>query len=162
MFSLTVKNLLGIAAIVLLSAGCGRIQNSGSTSTPDSAIRNNADADSFGMKSYVMAFLKKGPNRNQDSATAAAIQKAHLANIGKLADEGKLIIAGPFMDSSEFMGIFIFNVKTLKEAEELTLTDPAVKAGRLIMELHPWYSSAALTEIPQLHKKLEKKPVTAH
>ncbi|WP_082161785.1 YciI family protein [Rufibacter radiotolerans] len=92
------------------------------------------------MKTYYMAFLKKGPNRTHDSLTAAKIQEAHMAHINKMAAEGKLTMAGPFMDDGDLRGIFIFNVKTMEEAKALTEADPAVKSGRLIMELHPWYS----------------------
>jgi uncharacterized protein YciI len=80
------------------------------------------------MKSYVMAFLKTGPNRSQDSATIAEIQQAHLENIIRLANEGKLILAGPFLDNGELRGIYVFNVSTLEEARKLTLADPAVRA----------------------------------
>jgi len=48
-------------------------------------------------------------------------------------------------------------VATLEEAQALTSTDPAFKAGRLTMELHPWYGSAAMMEINSLHEKLSKK-----
>ncbi|MBS1637298.1 MAG: hypothetical protein JST26_15365 [Bacteroidetes bacterium] len=125
----------------------------------DAALAKKLGADDYGMKPYVMVFLKAGPVRNQDSATAAAIQKAHLQNIQKLAYEGKLLVAGPFMDDSDLLGIFIFNVATVEEARKLTETDPAVKAGRLIMELHPWYGSAALVETTRIHRSLEKKSV---
>jgi len=125
--------------------------------TYDSTLAKKLGADDYGMKHYVMAFLKKGPLRDQDSITASDIQKAHMANINRLADEGKLVTAGPFEDDGELRGIFIFNVATLEEAQVLTSTDPAVKAGRLIMELHPWYGSAALMEINSLHDKLSKK-----
>jgi uncharacterized protein YciI len=111
------------------------------------------------MKQYVMAFLKSGPNRNQDAATAEKIQKAHLENIQRMAAEGKLVIAGPFMDDFEVRGIYIFNVATLEEARKLTQTDPAIIAGRLVMELHLWYGSAALMQVNATHKKLEKKNV---
>ena len=49
------------------------------------------------MRRYVMAFLKTGPNRPADSATAVDLQKAHMENINRLAEEGKLVLAGPFL-----------------------------------------------------------------
>lgn len=114
-------------------------------------------ADELGMKKYVMAFLKRGPNRETDPVKAAELQKAHLKNIGRLADEGKLILAGPFLDDGEIRGIYIFNVETLDEAKQLTETDPAIKSGHLTMELKPWYGSAALMEVNNIHKTLEQK-----
>jgi len=126
----------------------------------DSLLVEKYGADQYGMKQYVIAFLKRGPNRGQDSLEAARLQKAHLENINRLAEEGKLVIAGPFMDDGELRGIYVFNVSTIEDAKRLTETDPSVKAGRLIMELHPWYSSAAIMAIPDLHKKLEKLNVS--
>ena len=123
----------------------------------DAKLAKKVGADEYGMKKYVLAFLKAGPNRDQDSTEAAKIQKAHLENITRLANEGKLVLAGPFMDDSEVRGIYIFNVPTLKEAEQLTNSDPAVKAGRLIMELHPWYGTAAVMELNEIHKKIAAK-----
>jgi uncharacterized protein YciI len=66
------------------------------------------------------------------------IQKGHMANIHRLADMKKLVVAGPFGDDGTLRGIFVFRVNSLDEARDLTLTDPAVKAGRLALELHPW------------------------
>ena len=120
----------------------------------DAGLAAKVGADKYGMKQYVLAFLIAGPNRDQDSTTAAQLQRAHLDNIKRLANEGKLVLAGPFMDDGSIRGIYIFNVKTVEEAKALTETDPAIKAGRLEMELHPWYGSAALMEIYDLHKKL--------
>jgi len=125
----------------------------------DAQLAQKLGADEYGMKTYVMAFLKAGPNRLKDSAARAELQQAHLKNIMRLADEGKLIVAGPFLDNQDIRGIFIFNVSTVEEAKKLTETDPAIKAGSLIMELHPWYGSAALVEAYRLHKKVEKKSV---
>lgn len=123
----------------------------------DKHLADSLGADEIGMKKYVMAFLKKGPNRNQDSATAAQLQAAHMKNIGRMADLGKLILAGPFMDNGEVRGIYVFNVATVEEARELTASDPAIQAGRLVMELHPWYGSAALLLVNGLHNKVAKK-----
>jgi uncharacterized protein len=96
------------------------------------------------MKTYYMVILKTGPHRDQDSSAAKQIQDAHLANMGKMFDDKKLVLAGPFMDDSQLAGIFIFDVATQEEADKLAAADPAVKAGRLIYEVHPWYGPAAL------------------
>ena|ERR1700674_5653986 len=122
----------------------------------DSVLAARVGADDYGMKQYVMVFLKAGPNRTKDSVKREQLQAAHLKNISRLASEGKLIVAGPFLDNGDIRGIFILNVKTLKEAEELVNSDPAVQAGSLIMELHPWYGSAALVETARLHKSIQK------
>ncbi len=93
------------------------------------------------MKTYYTVFLKSGPHRDQDSVTAEKFQEAHLANIGRLAKEGKLAMAGPFLDDTDLRGIFILNVSSTEDAKALCDTDPAVKAGRLVCEIHPWLSA---------------------
>jgi uncharacterized protein YciI len=113
-------------------------------------------ADDYGMKKMVIAFLKRGPNRDLDSLRAAQLQSAHMENIGKLAEEGKLLVAGPFFGDSDLRGIYIFDVNSIDEAKQLTNTDPAIKAGSLVMELHEWYGSAAMMAIPQIHKEVQK------
>lgn len=125
----------------------------------DSTLAQRLGGNENAMKKYVMAFLKRGPNKITDTLKRAEIQKAHLQNIMRLADEGKLIVAGPFLEDTQLRGIFIFNVETLEEAKTLTESDPAIKAGVLEMELHPWYGSAALIETPRIHKTIEKKNV---
>lgn len=122
----------------------------------DSVKAYEYGADDYGMKQYVMAFLKKGPARDLDSASAYDLQRAHLDNITRMAEEGTLTLAGPFLDDGELRGIYIFNVATVEEAKALTETDPAIQAGSLIMELKPWYGSAALVGINNLHKELAK------
>ncbi len=92
------------------------------------------------MKSYYFVVLIKGKNRNQDSTTVAQIQKAHLENIGRLYEEGKIDIAGPFLDDTDWRGIFIFNVQSEAEVRALLETDAAIRAGRLDYIIHPWYA----------------------
>ena len=125
----------------------------------DSVLAKKLDADDYGMKQYVMAFLKSGPNRSHDSISRANLQRAHLDNIKKMAEDGKLVLAGPFLDDNEVRGIYIFNVKTVEEAEKLTNTDPAIQAGTLIMELHPWYGSAALMQVNETGLKIAKEKI---
>ncbi len=111
------------------------------------------------MRKFVIAFLKKGPNRDQDSVTRAKIQRAHLDNMKKMAEAGKMVLAGPFLDGGEYQGIYIFAVASIEEAQELTNSDPAVQAGRLEMELKEWYGSAALMTILENHKKIAKEDI---
>ena len=128
--------------------------NQDSTKGFDAALAEKVGADPYGMKQYVMAFLKAGPNRDRSPEEAAELQKAHMDNIGRLAEAGKLVLAGPFMDNSELRGIYIFNVKTIEEARALTETDPAIQAGSLVMELKPWYGSAGLMMVNEIHKQV--------
>ncbi|MBL8008351.1 MAG: hypothetical protein JNJ56_12540 [Ignavibacteria bacterium] len=125
--------------------------------TYDSLYAQKLGADDYGMKKYVMAFLKSGNTSMKDEDEVNKLQAEHMKNIIRLAEEGKLILAGPFMDNQEIRGIYVFNVQTLDEARELTATDPAIKAGVLVMELHPWYGSAALMEVNDIHIKVQKK-----
>ena len=116
-------------------------------------------ADKYGMRKYVMAFLKRGPNRPSDPQKSEELQRAHLDNIGRMAQQGKLVIAGPFLDNGDLRGIYIFNVSSIKEAEELTNTDPAIIYGSLVMELKEWYGSAALMAVNEIHKTIAAEKI---
>src|SRR6185312_14420089 len=85
-----------------------------------------------------LAFLVRGSFSPPTKEAAEELQKAHLANINRLAEMKKLIVAGPFGDNGALRGIFVFKVGSMEEAKVLTETDPAVKAGRLVLDLHPW------------------------
>jgi len=126
----------------------------------DSATAIEYGADEYGMKQYVFAFLKKGPNRNLDPARADKLQMAHLQNINRMADEGKLVVAGPFIGDGDLRGIYIFNVESIEEAEKLTSTDPAIQAGSLKMDLIEWYGTAALMAVNDVHKTLLRKEIS--
>lgn len=153
------KKLILFIGIIAFGFNCFAQDVNTSKPVYDAALAKKLGADKYGMKKYVMAFLKSGPNRLQDSAARAKLQMAHLKNITRLADEGKLVVAGPFLDDQPIKGIFIFNVESIDEAKKLTETDPAIKAGSLVMELHPFYCSAALMEVVKIHHTLESKSV---
>ena len=86
-----------------------------------------------------LAFLVRGDKWTPEKTPQTeAIQKAHLANINKLAEMKKLVVAGPFGDNGTLRGIFVFRVNSIEEARELAATDPAVQAGRLALQIHPW------------------------
>lgn len=86
-----------------------------------------------------IAFLTRGEKWTPEKSPATeALQAAHIANIQRLAALKKLVVAGPFGDDGKLRGIFVFRVGSLEEAQALTDTDPAVKAGRLSVDIHPW------------------------
>lgn len=93
------------------------------------------------MKQYWLAFLYKGEIRNQDSLVAAKIQTAHIANINRLAVEGKIIMAGPMGYDKDLRGIFIIDAKDSAQAASYIKTDSAIITGRLRYELHPWWTA---------------------
>jgi len=115
---------LGILLFILTGGGISAQKQSA----------NKAD----NLKPYYVVLLKKGPHRDQDSATAEKIQRAHIENINRMAASGKLNVAGPFLDEGDYRGIFIFDVSSEDEVRMLVDNDPAVKAGRLTYEIHPW------------------------
>lgn len=122
------------------------------------ALAKKLGADEYGMKKYVVAFLYRGDRVSDYSeAERAEIQKGHMANIIKLAEEGKMVLAGPFFGNEELRGLFFFSVESLEEAKVLTESDPAVKAGVLKMDLKEWYGSAALGIIVEMSEKIAKK-----
>jgi len=93
----------------------------------------------FKMTTAYLAFLIRGDKWTPEKTPATeAIQKAHLENINRLAEMKKLVVAGPFGDNGRLRGIFVFRVASIEEARELAETDPAVKAGRLALIVHPW------------------------
>ena len=122
------------------------------------ALADSLGADDYGMKSYVLAILKPGPAKIEDQKTMDSIFRGHMANIKKLAAEGKLIVAGPLENNDRnYRGIFILNVKTVDDAKALVATDPAIKAGVFETELYGWYGSAALPAYLPYSKMVSKK-----
>ncbi|HAV78842.1 MAG TPA: hypothetical protein DCX53_15940 [Anaerolineae bacterium] len=101
------------------------------------------DAEAMGMTIYYIFLLKKGPAWSPDSTPEiSTLQEAHMANLTRLAEMGKLVINGPLLDSfatsGEIRGVGALKANSLEEAQELIGTDPMVKVGRLIFELHTW------------------------
>lgn len=101
------------------------------------------DAREMGMTVYYVFLLKKGPTWSPDSTPEIeALQAAHLASLTRLGREGKLVLNGPLLDSfqvsGEIRGIGVLKAASLAEAQDWISTDPMVKIGRLVFELHAW------------------------
>lgn len=159
-----------VAVMILSLTACGSPDTAPSADTPvakaiteagyDAALADVLGADDYGMRSYVMVILKTGPNDKTitDPEKRGEIFKGHFANMRDLAADKRLVLAGPFGDPDGIKrGLYIFNVKTVDEAKQLVLTDPAVKAGIFIAEFTPYYGSAALMQVNDVHQKIAKQ-----
>lgn len=160
---MNLKNITFLAVLSLIF-GCqqnNKIDKSETDNSPklqlDSITKAELDADDYGMKTYVIAFLKSGQNDSLPQAESEELLRAHLKNIEKLAEDNTLVLAGPFFSDSLYRGIFIFDVRTVKQAKALTETDPAINAGVFDVEYKIWYGSGTLPLINDLHQQIQTK-----
>lgn len=92
--------------------------------------------------SFIVVLLVRPANAPElPKAELDKLGEGHMATIGRLADEGKLLKAGPFEDFSgrNVRGMFILKTASVDEAREWVATDPLVKAGRLVPEFLKWF-----------------------
>lgn len=123
----------------------------------DAAAAKRLGADAMGMRNYVLVILKTGPKKMAPGAARDAMFAGHFANIKRLSEEGQLVVAGPSDGVDGWRGIFIFAVADVAAAKALTETDPVLVNGEMVAEYHKIYNSAALMDIPTLHKKSAEK-----
>jgi uncharacterized protein YciI len=144
--------------VFLLVSVC--LSASGQTENPryDTLLADSLGGDDYGMKTYIFVILKTGPNKIEDKKVLDSLFKGHMENIGRLASNGQLIVAGPLgKNDKTYRGIFILNVKSIEEANALLETDPTIKNKVLEAEIYKWYGSAALPTYLPNHEKIEKK-----
>src|SRR5450432_781560 len=122
----------------------------------DSVLARKLNADDYGMKNYILVLLKPGSNTTADKVTEDSIFNGHLNNITRLANNGSLVLAGPFGKNDLYRGLFILNVTNFGAAKKLLETDPAITARLLEPEMFLWYGSASLQEILKVHKKIQR------
>lgn len=124
----------------------------------DARMAKKLGADEYGMKSYMLVILKTGTNTTADKQTLDSLFRGHMNNIQRLSDQGKLIVAGPIRkNANNYRGIFILDVKTKEDAQQLLQDDPTISEKVLVAEYYDWYGSAALPTYMRSHAKIEKK-----
>ena len=143
-------------SLALIVSSCGTTKQSAETKY-NAQLAQKLGADELGMKMYVLVILKTGDTKIEEKAMRDSLFRGHFANINKLADEGKLVVAGPLeKNENQYRGIFILDVKTFAEAGLLLQNDPTVSQGIFKPEMYEWYGSAALPVYMQTHKKIQK------
>jgi len=129
--------------------------------TQSSAAGATATTDHYFF--YQLVLLLRPANRPQiDQAAAEKLQEAHMANIRKLAKEGKLVLAGPFLDDGPLRGIFVLKTQSLSEATEWSHTDPTVQSGRLAPEIHTWIQTTSTFSMPPESNPMENYAVVLY
>ena len=78
------------------------------------------------------------------------IQRQHLAHLDSLYRQGALAAAGPFGDQSDesLRGLCLFRTG-IEETRALVAQDPAVRAGRLELDVLTWYHPKGSVEFPR-------------
>jgi uncharacterized protein YciI len=133
-----VKNFASVLAVLFLASGAA------------AAEEPNVGPGGYEMTTYYVGFLYRGAKWTpEETAETRKLQEEHMAKIQKMAAAGKLVIAGPFVDNGDLRGLYVFRVTSAEEAKALVESDPAVKAGRLRFELHPWYAARNITVTPR-------------
>lgn len=106
------------------------------------------------MEAVWLGYLVRPENAPSVSKEEGAkIQEGHMANINKMAASGDLAIAGPMGSDGALRGLFVFINKDEAKVKELVAQDPAIKAGRLKLELVKWYLAKG-TFVPFKTEKL--------
>jgi uncharacterized protein YciI len=131
---MTMKTILILTIAILL---CGTVvvaqehQKAAETpKTPESKLMQ-----------FQLALMKRGPKwSNEPSRERAEMRQRHVAHLRSMLEANKLMIAGGIREDNELMEVHIFRTKSAEEASAWLNEDPAVAAGFLVHELHPWWS----------------------
>lgn len=143
--------------LVTLALAPGQAAAQQAAQTYDAELAARVGADDYGMRGYVLVVLKTGPTRVPDGPERDEMFRGHFANMKRLSEEGKLVLAGPFDGVDGWRGLFVFAVKDIDEARQLAATDPVLAKGEMVAEYHRYYGSAALMLVRETHDKLAKK-----
>jgi len=61
----------------------------------DKELADSLGADQYGMKSYLLVILSTGKDTAESKEKRNEYFRGHVNNINQMAEEGKLIVAGP-------------------------------------------------------------------
>ena len=94
------------------------------------------------LEPHVICLLRAAPDRlDLPEDELDAIQDRHVAYQQQLHSDGKIVAAGPFTDQPDesWRGLTMY-VTSLEEARALAAADPAVVAGRLVVDVFTWWT----------------------
>jgi uncharacterized protein YciI len=92
---------------------------------------------------HTLVLLRAGPVRDQPEHESDRIQAGHLRHLVGLVQAGHLVVNGPVLDEGALRGVSIYRTPDVDQVRAWVQADPAVQAGRLRAEVHPWFGRLA-------------------
>lgn len=93
------------------------------------------------MVTFAFVMLRRGPRWTANATPAVSrVLKAHQQNIETLRRKGTVIAAGPIDGTGELRGVLVFDADAAT-TRRLLEKDPAVRAGRFVFDIHPWWTA---------------------
>jgi uncharacterized protein len=129
---------------LLALAACATAPQPGSSPEPAGVL---AEKDAEDVVYYL--FLARGV---PDKAPPPEVFAQHGAHLAKLDQQGKLALAGPFLD--RFGGAIVLRAANLDEARRIAEDDPMVRGGYETYELIPWKQATQRNHyLPKLEQR---------
>ncbi|MCY1076674.1 YciI family protein [Archangium lansingense] len=135
-----------------LFAGAAGAQGAPTGAAPKDKPPKAKAAPQMDFEKHYLVILRRGPSWTPEvTPEAERIQSEHIAHLTRMAETGKLVIAGPFGEQQDptFRGMCLYKTGTLEEARKLAEEDPAVKTGRLKVEVMAWYTEKGYMAFPK-------------
>ena len=103
------------------------------------------------LDAYELVMLRRAPNPPEfDDETSERIQAEHIAYHRSLRESGHVVTNGPLSDQPDELlrGLTFYRTGSLAEARALAEADPAVVAGRLVIEVMTWMCPVGTMALP--------------
>jgi uncharacterized protein len=93
------------------------------------------------LEAFELVLLRRPENAPAYEAELQRIQAEHLAHHDRLRDSGQVVTNGPVVDQPDvsLRGLTFYRTGSLEESRRLAEAEPAVRAGRLAVEIMTWY-----------------------
>jgi uncharacterized protein YciI len=94
------------------------------------------------LEAFELVLLRRPENPpDYDDAELERIQREHLAHHARLRASGQVVTNGPVVEPPDpsLRGLTFYRTGSLAEARQLAEADPAVRAGRLTVQIMTWY-----------------------
>jgi uncharacterized protein len=94
------------------------------------------------LEAFELVLLRRPENApDLPEETLERIQQEHLDHHARLRASGQVVTNGPVTDQPDpsLRGLAFYRTGSLEQARQLAENDPAVRAGRLAIEIMTWY-----------------------
>jgi uncharacterized protein len=103
------------------------------------------------LEAFELVMLRRPADaRAYDEATIERIQREHVAYHASLREAGQVVTNGPVIEQADesLRGLTFYRTGSLEAARRLAEDDPAVRAGRLQVDIMWWYCPAGTMREP--------------